>query len=119
MSIGSSNTTDSLLPVPTPHQPFRVEEGGVARVGRSRVTLDVVIEQYENGMTPEAIVQAYDSLELVEVHEVLAYYLRHQPAVRAYLERRREVASELRVKIESQSPRLMADDIRPSPASQG
>jgi hypothetical protein len=52
--------------------PLRVDEGGAVRVGKSRVSLDVVVEQYENGMTPENLVRAYDTLDLADVHAVVA-----------------------------------------------
>jgi len=50
---------------------LRVDEGGVIRVGKSRISLDLVVEQYENGMTPEDMVRAYDTLVLVEVYAVI------------------------------------------------
>jgi uncharacterized protein (DUF433 family) len=43
-----------------------VDEGGVIRVGESRISLDLVVEQYENGMTPEDVVRDYDSLRLAD-----------------------------------------------------
>ena len=39
----------------TERPPLRLDEGGVIRLGNSRVSLDLVIEQYENGMTPEDV----------------------------------------------------------------
>jgi uncharacterized protein (DUF433 family) len=88
------------LPLHAEPPPLRVEEGGVVRVGKSRVSLDLVVEQYENGMTPEELVRAYDTLNLADVHAAIAYYLRHREEVRAYLERREEEAKALRAKIE-------------------
>ena len=57
---------------------------------------EVVVEQYDNGMTPEDLVRAYDTLELADVHAVIAYYLRHKDEVTAYLKRRKEEADALR-----------------------
>jgi uncharacterized protein (DUF433 family) len=81
-----------------------VDDGGSVRVGNSRVTLDLIVEQYENGMTPEDMVRAYDTLVLADVHAVIAYYLRHRDEVRAYLKRRPEEAEALRTKIETERP---------------
>jgi uncharacterized protein (DUF433 family) len=64
-----------------------VDEGGVVRVGNSRISLDLVVEQCENGMMPEDLVRAYDTLVLADVHAVIAYYRRHRDEVRAYLKR--------------------------------
>src|SRR3954447_24165355 len=76
------------LPLHAEPPPLRMDEGGAVRVGASRVSLDLVVEQYENGMTPEDMVRAYDTLALADVHAAIAYYLRHRDAVRAYLTRR-------------------------------
>jgi uncharacterized protein (DUF433 family) len=81
-----------------------VDEGGAVRVGNSRVSLDLVVEQYENGMTPEDMARAYDTLALPDVHAVIAYYLRHRDQVRAYLKRRAEEAAALRAKVEAGRP---------------
>jgi uncharacterized protein (DUF433 family) len=99
------------LPFPADRPPLRVDEGGAVRVGNSRITLDLVVEQYENGMTPEDMVRAYDTLELADVHAVIAYYLRHKEEVGAYLKRREEEAGALRVKIEAERPRVSREEL--------
>jgi hypothetical protein len=71
----------------------------------------LVVEQYENGMTPEAMVRAYDTLELADAHAVIAYYLRHRDEVRAYLKRRQLEAEALRAKIEAERPRVSRGDL--------
>jgi uncharacterized protein (DUF433 family) len=100
-----------LLPLHADRPPLRVDEGGAVRVGKSRVSLDVVVDQYENGMTPEDIVRAYDTLVLADVHAVIAYYLRHRDAVRAYLKRRGEDADALRARIETERPRISREEL--------
>src|SRR5438874_8369776 len=99
------------LPIHTDVSPLRVDDGGVVRVGKSRISLDLVVEQYENGMTPEDMVRAYDILVLADVHEVIAYYLRHRDEVRAYLMRRKEEAKALQVKIEAERPRISREEL--------
>jgi hypothetical protein len=64
----------------------------------------LVIEQYENGMTPEDTARAYDSLAPADVYAVIAYDLRHRDEVCGYLERRDQEAYRLRAKIEVGRP---------------
>jgi uncharacterized protein (DUF433 family) len=99
------------LPLNSTPPPLRVEEGGVVRVGKSRVSLDLVVEQYENGMTPEDMVRAYDTLVLADVHAVIAYYLRHRDEVQAYFKRRQEEAETLQAKIEAERPRVSREEL--------
>jgi uncharacterized protein (DUF433 family) len=99
------------LPLEAVSPPLRVDEGGVVRVGNSRVSLDLVVEQYENGMAPEDMVRAYDTLSLADVHAAIAYYLRHRDEVRAYLKRRKEEAETLRAKIEAERPRISREEL--------
>src|SRR5207253_10601472 len=91
--------------------PLRLDEGGAVRVGNSRISLDLIVEQYENGMTPEDMVRAYDTLVLADVFAVIAYYLRHRDEVRVYLKRREEEAEALRAKIEAERPRVSREDL--------
>jgi len=91
--------------------PLRRDEGDVIRVGTSRISLDLVVEQYENGATPEDVVRAYDTLALADVYAVIAYYLRHRDEVRAYLTRRADEAAALRAKIEGERPRVGREEL--------
>ena len=100
-----------LLPLQANRPPLRVDEGGAVRVGDSRISLDLVVEQYENGMTPEDMVRAYDALLLADVHAVIAYYLRRRDEVRAYLKRRQDEAEALRAKIEAERPRVGREEL--------
>jgi uncharacterized protein (DUF433 family) len=99
------------LPLHAERPPLRVDEGGAVRVGKSRISLDLVIEQYENGMRPEDMVRAYDTLGLADVYAVIAFYLRHRDEVRAYLKRRAEEAQALRAKIEAEHPRVAREEL--------
>ena len=99
------------LPLHADILPLRVDEGGVVRVGKTRISLDLIVEQYTNGMTPEDLVRAYDTLVLADVHAAIAYYLRHRDEVRAYLTRRVVEADTLQVKIEAERPRVSRDEL--------
>jgi uncharacterized protein (DUF433 family) len=99
------------LPIRGDDRPLRIDAGGAIRVGQSRISLDVIVEQYERGMTPEDMVRAYDALELAEVYAVIAYYLRNRDGVRVYLKRRNEEAEALRATIEAEHPRVSRHEL--------
>ena len=99
------------IPLSAERPPLRVDAGGAVRVGSSRVALDVVVEQFENGMTPEDIVRAYDALELADVYAVIGYYLRHRAEVGEYLKRRNAEAATLRVKVEGGRPPITREEL--------
>jgi uncharacterized protein (DUF433 family) len=81
--------------------PLRVDETGTVRIGQTRVILELVIHAFQDGATPEQIVQDYDTLNLADVYAVIGYYLRHRAEVEAYLAERAAAADELRKKIEA------------------
>jgi uncharacterized protein (DUF433 family) len=100
-----------LLPLDAAPPPLRVDDGGAVRVGKSRITLALVVEEYESGMTPEDMTRAYDTLALADVYAVIAYYLSHREAVREYMKCRDEKAQALRAKIEAEHPRISRDEL--------
>ncbi len=105
-----TNATDGL-PLHAESPPLRADAGGVVRVGASRISLDLIVAQYENGMTPEDMVRAYDTLALADVYAVIGYYLRHREEVRAWLKRREEEAQALRAEIEADRPRISREEL--------
>lgn len=58
---------------------------GVYRVGDTRVTLDSLVYLFREGISAESMVESYPALTLEEVHGALAFYLRNQKEVDAYL----------------------------------
>jgi len=82
--------------------PLREDTAGAVRVGDSRVLLELVVRAFQDGATPETIVQRYSTLALSDVYAVIAYYLRHRGEVDAYLARREQQAEEVRERIEKE-----------------
>ncbi len=66
------------------------------RVGGTRVTLDAVVEAFQEGLTAEEIAQQYPSLSLSDVYAVLSYYLNHQDEVESYLQERERIRQAVR-----------------------
>jgi uncharacterized protein (DUF433 family) len=81
--------------------PLRRDEQGDIRVGGSRVLLDLVVRAFEDGATPETIVQMYPTLTLVDVYGAVTYYLRHREDVENYLREREQRAAKIRKTIEA------------------
>ena len=81
--------------------PLRQDSTGALRIGTSRVLLELVIRAFQDGATPEAIVQRYPTTTLPDIYAVIAYYLRHREDVEAYLAEREQRAGEVRQRIES------------------
>src|SRR3982751_3755101 len=90
----------SLMPQPVP-PPIRPDESGAMRVGNSRVLLELVVRAFQDGATPEAIVQRYPTTTLADVYAVIAYSLRHPTDIDAYLATRERQADEVRERIEA------------------
>ncbi|MBA2377847.1 MAG: DUF433 domain-containing protein [Actinomycetota bacterium] len=76
--------------------PLAVDRDDVARVGGTRVTLDVVVAAFREGATAEEIAQQYPSLRLADVYSVVGYYLRHRDEVEEYLRERERRADLVR-----------------------
>ena len=73
-----------------------IDEHGMVRIAGTRVTLDTVMACYQQGDSPEAIVEGFPTLPLSDVYAVIAYYLRHQEEVNHYLAQNEREAEELR-----------------------
>ena len=102
---------NELFPDDADRLSLRLDGGGTVRVGNSRITLDLIVEHYKNGMMPEEMVSAYDTLALADVRAAIAYYLRHRDEVRVFLNRRDEEATTLRTKIEGNRPRISREEL--------
>jgi uncharacterized protein (DUF433 family) len=80
--------------------PIAEDASGGLRVGGSRVLLETVIRAFQDGATPETIVQRYPTVSLENIYTVVAYYLRHRQEIDEYLARREQSAQQVRDRIE-------------------
>lgn len=94
------------FPLQADSPPLHEDSSGALRVGQSRVLLELVVRSFQDGATPEVIVQQYSTLKLSDVYAVIAYYLRHRDEIEKYLTRRDDEAEQVRRKIESQQSDL-------------
>ena len=84
--------------------PLQMEPEGRIRVIGTRVPLDTIIGAYDDGATPEGIVDSYSTVSIADVYAIIAYYLRHQAEVREYLKRREIEADRIRREFEAEFP---------------
>ena len=81
--------------------PIREADDGSLRVGESRVLLELVLEAFDDGASPEAILQRYSTLRLPDVYSVIAHHVNHPGEWAAYLRRRELQAVEVFNKVTS------------------
>jgi uncharacterized protein (DUF433 family) len=86
--------------------PLYPDDTGAIRVGNSRVLLELVIRAFQDGASPEAIVQRYATLSLAEVYNTIGYHLRHQDVVDAYLSQREQQAQAVQERLTRIQPDL-------------
>jgi uncharacterized protein (DUF433 family) len=81
--------------------PLTLGDDGTIRITGSRVTLDSVVHQFQQGATAEQIQEDFPSLTLRDIYGVIAYYLQHTPAVEDYLRTQAQAATQTRREIEA------------------
>lgn len=79
-------------------------ENGVYRVTGTRIGMDIVIEAFKDGATPEEIIESFDSLRMADVYTIIAYYLNHKEEIEEQLRQEDHEAEELRRIIEAAQP---------------
>ena len=92
--------------------PLREDATGALRVGDSRVLFELVVRAFQDGATPETIVQRYPALALPDVYAVIAYYLRDRSEVESYLARREQKAEEVWQRLQVQQGDLSEIRVR-------
>lgn len=72
------------------------EENKIAYMRGTRVPIDTVFCAFNQGHTPEEIVQQFPTLDLGEVYEIVGMYIKHRKKFDEYLQARREKRGEIR-----------------------
>jgi len=80
--------------------PLWEDPPGVFRVGNSRVLLELVLDAFKRGESPEAIVRSYRTLRLADVYAVISRYLANPAPFEEYLRQCDEEAEAVRRKLE-------------------
>lgn len=81
--------------------PFREDETGAIRIGKTRVILELVIRAFLDGASPETIVKQYFTLSLSDTYSAITYYLRHQETIETYLQQREQIATKVQQRFQA------------------
>jgi uncharacterized protein (DUF433 family) len=88
---------------------LEMESDGVIRISGTRVPLETVIAAFQDGATPEEIVQQYPSVPLGDLYQVVGYYLSNRAEIERYLETRLSQAKQTK---QANETRWKPDGIR-------
>lgn len=72
----------------------------------TRVSLDSVVYAFLDGLSPESIVDSFDTLTLEEVYGAIAFYLGHRDVIDAYLKKSEAQFDELCRRARAANPLL-------------
>ena len=65
-----------------------------------------MIRAFQDGASPESIVQRYSTLSLSDVYVTIGYYLRHQQEIESYLNEREQLAESVHQHLSESQPDL-------------
>lgn len=94
-------TAAAIQPEPVP---LIKDDAGRLMVPGTRISLDVLVDAFKRGKTPEAIHEGYETVSLTDVYAILAYYLRHRGEVEDYLVEQERAGDEVQARIEAIYP---------------
>ena len=82
------------------------ERDGGYYVAGSRVSLDSIVQCFNEGLSPEAILEEFETLTLAQVFGAITFYLENQPSVDAYRVRQEKRFAAIRRSSAPISPEL-------------
>src|SRR2546423_14390040 len=65
--------------------PLKRDESGVIRVNGTRIPLEAIVWRFQQGATPEEIVDVFPVLKLPDVYATINFCYQHEAEVRAYV----------------------------------
>ena len=82
--------------------PLTPWEDGTIRITGTRVTLEVIVNQFKLGATAEQMHDSFPAASLKDIYGAIYYYLEHTETVDAYARAQQKAAAETRQWVESQ-----------------
>ncbi len=107
-----------MIDAPSISVPIRTDEHGTIRIANTRVTLDVVVARFQQGITPEQIHEGFPTVKLADIYAVISYYLNNQEEIDAYLRKQEEEADQYLRELEAEHPEMfvLQNKLRERPA---
>lgn len=68
-----------------PVSPYIEERNGGLYAAGTGVSLDSIVIRFQQGASPQKIVQSFPTLKLSQVYGVIAYYLENETTIRDYV----------------------------------
>ena len=91
-----------------PVSPYIEERDGGLYVAGTRVSLDSVVIRFQQGASPEKIVQSFPALRLSQVYGAIAYYLENEKTIGEYIAEGEREIERSRVPLSQTNPDLFA-----------
>jgi uncharacterized protein (DUF433 family) len=91
-----------------PVSPYIEERDGGLYVAGTRVSLDSVVIRFQQGASPEKIVQSFPVLKLSQVYGAIAYYLENEKTIGEYIAEGEREIERSQVPLSQTNPDLFA-----------
>jgi uncharacterized protein (DUF433 family) len=91
-----------------PVSPYIEERDGGLYVAGTRVSLDSVVIRFQQGASPEKIVQSFPALKLSQVYGAIAYYLENEKTIGEYIAEGEREIERSQVPLSQTNPDLFA-----------
>lgn len=94
-------TVAAIEPEPVP---LVRDQAGRLMVPDTRISLDILVADFKQGKTPEAVHDSCQTVSLADVYGIFAYYLRHRAEVEAYIAEQEREGVQIQERIEAEYP---------------
>jgi uncharacterized protein (DUF433 family) len=94
--------------MPYPASPYIEERNGGLYVAGTGVSLESVVIRFQQGASPEKIVQSFPTLKLSQVYGVIAFYLENEKPINDYVAEGERELEQSAVPLSQTNPDLFA-----------
>jgi len=91
-----------------PVSPYVEERNGGLYAAGTGVSLDSIVIRFQQGASPQRIVQSFPTLKLSQVYGVIAYYLENEPTISDYVAEGERELERKAVPLSQTNPELFA-----------